>query len=426
MTNQPITQLLRRLWGQFEPRRRVQLKLLLALMVIASFAEVLSIGAALPFLAVLTSPEKLFEHTATQPLIQALGVTAPAQLLLPLTIAFGGAALFAGIIRLLLLWASTRLSFAIGSDLSLKVYRNTMYQTYSAYCSRNSSEIISGTTTKTNAVIAILSQTLTLISSTVILFIVLTALFTIDFVTALAIFGSFGLIYASLISLTRKQLLTNSQIISHESNNVIKTIQEGLGSMRDVLIDGSQAVYCQIYRNADLPLRRAQGRNQFVSASPRFAIETLGMVAITVLAYWLVQQTDGITKAIPILGAIAIGSVRLLPLLQQSYSACSYILGTQAVLQDVLELLDQPLPDDADQPPPKPLPFRQSIGLNQLSFRYSPESPYILEKINLTIIKGSRVGFIGTTGCGKSTLLDIIMGWGWFQSLRVHGLRFPR
>jgi ABC-type bacteriocin/lantibiotic exporter with double-glycine peptidase domain len=372
MTNQPITQLLRRLWGQFEPRRRVQFKLLLALMVIASFAEVLSIGTALPFLAVLTSPEKLFEHTATRPLIQALGVTAPAQLLLPLTIAFGGAALFAGIIRLLLLWSST--------------------------------------TTKTNIVLAILRETLTLISSTVILFVVLTALFTIDFVTALAIFGSFGLIYACIINMTRKQLLTDSQRISHESNNVIKTVQEGLGSMRDVLIDGSQAIYCQIYHNADLPLRHAQGRNQFVSTSPRYAIEALGMVAIAILAYWLVQQTDGITKAIPILGAIAIGSVRLLPLLQQSYQSWSSIRSGQIILQDVLELLEQPLPDDVDQPPPKPLPFKQSIVLNQLSFRYSPDSPYILEKINLTIVKGSRVGFIGTTGCGKSTLLDIIMG----------------
>ena len=410
MTNQPISQLLRRLWGQFEPRRRVQLKLLLALMVIASFAEVLSIGAALPFLAVLTSPEKLFEYTAAQPLIQALGVTTPAQLLLPLTIAFGAAALFAGIIRLLLLWASTRLSFAIGADLSLKIYRNTMYQTYSVYCTRNSSEIISATSTKVRTAIDVLSNALLLASSTVILVVTLTALFTIDFVTALAIFGSFGLIYASIINLTRKQLLTDSQRISHESNNVIKTLQEGLGSMRDVLIDGSQAVYCQIYHSADLPLRRAQGRNQFISASPRYAIEALGMVAIAVLAYWLVQQTDGITKAIPILGAIAIGSVRLLPLLQQSYQAWSNIMGGQMLLQDILELLDQPLPDDVDQPPPRPLPFKQSVILNQLSFRYSPESPYILEQINLTIVKGSRVGFIGTTGCGKSTLLDIIMG----------------
>ena len=410
MTNQPISQLLRRLWRQFDSRRRVQFGYLLALMVLASFAEILSIGAALPFLAVLTSPEKLFEHTAAQSLIQALGVTAPAQLLLPLTIAFSVAAIFSGIIRLLLLWANTRLSFLIGADLSLKIYRNTMYQTYAAYCARNSSEIISGTSTKVGTVIGIINQSFILISSGIILTVTLILLFTIDAVSALAIFGSFGLIYASIIRLTRKQLLADSQHIAHESTNVIKVLQEGLGSMRDVLIDGSQAFYCQIYRNADLALRRAQGRNHFVSSSPRYAIEALGMVAIAVLAYWLVQRTDGITNAIPILGAIAISSVRLLPLLQQAYSARSGIMGGQTTLQDALKLLEQSLPDDAGQPPPKPLPFKQSINLNQLSFRYSPESPYILEKINLTIVKGSRVGFIGTTGCGKSTLLDIIMG----------------
>jgi hypothetical protein len=47
-------------------------------------------------------------------------------------------------------------------------------------------------------------------------------------------------------------------------------LQEGLGGIRDVLLDGSQAAYCQIYRSADLPLRRAQGDNQFVSQSPRY------------------------------------------------------------------------------------------------------------------------------------------------------------
>jgi ATP-binding cassette subfamily B protein len=410
MTNQPINQLLRRLWRQFDPRRRVQFWCLLALMVLASFAEVLSIGTILPFLAVLTSPEKLFEHTAAQPLIQAFGATAPAQLLLPLTIVFAVAAILAGIIRLLLLWANTRLSYAIGADLSLKIYRNTMYQTYAAYCARNSSEIISGTSTKIGAVINIINQSFLLISSGIILAVTLILLFTIDAASALAIFGSFGLIYAFIIRLTRKQLLADSQLIAHGSTNVIKILQEGLGSMRDVLIDGNQAVYCQIYSNADLTLRRAQGRAQFISISPRYAIEALGMVAIAILAYWLVQQTDGFTNAIPILGAIAIGSVRLLPLLQQAYSARSIIMGGRTTLQDALELLEQPLPDDAGQPPPKPLPFKQSIGLNQLSFRYSPESPYTLEKINLTIVKGSRVGFIGTTGCGKSTLLDIIMG----------------
>ena len=134
------------------------------------------------------------------------------------------------------------------------------------------------------------------------------------------------------------------------------------------------------------------------------------MMLIAALAYSLAQQADGIAKAIPILGALALGAQRLLPVLQQAYAAWSSIQGGQVSLLDTLELLDQPLPNYADQPEVKPLHFRQHIILNQLAFRYNPQMPWVLKNLNLTIAKGSRVGFIGTTGSGKSTLLDIVMG----------------
>lgn len=410
-TTQPISQLLGRLWYHISPRRRGQFGLLLVLMILASFAEILSIGAVLPFLAIMTAPGRIFEHPATQPFIQTLGLTGPEQLLLPLTIAFGLAALIAGTMRLFLLWASTRLSFSTGADLSIGIYRRTLYQPYAVHVARNSSEVINGISGKANGIIhSIIVPALTLISSSVMMSAILIALLVIDPFIALTAFGGFGVIYAFIIRLTRNRLLIDSQRIARESTHVIKSLQEGLGGIRDVLIDGSQATYCQIYRNADNPLRRAQGNNFFISQSPRYGMEALGMLLIAALAYTLAQQTDGLAKAIPVLGALALGAQRLLPVLQQAYAAWSNIQGGQASLQDTLELLDQPLPADADQPPAKPLSFQQQIRLNQLSFRYSQQTPWVLENLNLTIAKGSRIGFIGTTGSGKSTLLDVVMG----------------
>ena len=380
-------------------------------MVSASFAEILSIGAVLPFIAVLTSPERIFRLPAAQPLIQAAGITSATQLLLPLTITFGVAALLSGAMRLLLLWVSTRLSFATGADLSISIYRRTLYQPYAVHVARNSSEVINGISTKANSVIySIIVPLLTLISSSMMLLAILLALLTVDPVIALAAFGGFGLIYAGIIKLTQKQQLLNSQCIARESTQVIKSLQEGLGGIRDVLIDGSQAAYCQIYRNADHPLRKAQGNNTFIGQSPRLGIEALGMMLIALLAYALSQQPHGIAKAIPVLGALALGAQRLLPVLQGAYNSWSTIQGGQVSLQDTLELLDQPLPDYVDQPRGQPLPFSHQIALNNLSFRYSAQTPLVLSNLNLAIPKGSRIGFIGVTGSGKSTLLDIIMG----------------
>jgi ATP-binding cassette, subfamily B, bacterial PglK len=385
--------------------------MLLLLMVGASFAEILSIGAVLPFLAVLTAPERIFQLPAAQPFIRAAGMISASQLLLRLTITFAIAALLSGAMRLLLLWASTRLSFATGADLSISIYRRTLYQPYAVHVARNSSEVINGISGKANGVIySIIVPLLTLISSSIMLIAILIALLSVDPIIALAAFGGFGLIYASIIKLTQNRQLLNSQCIAHESTQVIKSLQEGLGGIRDVLIDGSQGAYCQVYRNADYPLRKAQGNSLFISQSPRFGIEALGMMFIALLAYALAQQPEGIAKAIPVLGALALGAQRLLPVLQGAYAAWSGIQGGQVSLGDALDLLDQSLPDYVDQPPSKPLPFRQKIVLHNLSFRYTEQTPLVLNNLNLTIAKGSRIGFIGVTGSGKSTLLDIIMG----------------
>lgn len=410
-TRQSIINLMTRLWMHIEIRRRWQFSVLLILMIFSSFAEIISIGAVLPFLSVLTSPGILFSQPLIQPLINILGLVSAEQLLLPLTIIFGITALFAGALRLLLLWGCSRLSFSTGADLSLDIYRRSLYQPYSVHISRNSSEVISAITSKTNTVIySVLVPMLTLFSSFIILAGILILLFYVNPLIATITFGGFGLIYLLIIKFTRKRLLMDGQCIARETTGVIKSLHEGLGGIRDVLIDGTQDTYSMIYKNADKPLRRAQGSSFFISQSPRYLVEALGMLLIASLAYFLAKQPYGIANAIPILGALALGAQRLLPQLQQAYSSWSSIRTAQSSLGDTLELLDQSLPSFSSLQKSNGIKFQESIFLNNLWFKYSKKNPWVIKGLSLRIKKGSRIGFIGTTGCGKSTLLDIVMG----------------
>jgi len=399
------------LWHHLSKRRQKQFWLLLILMIIASLSEIISVGAVLPFLGILTAPEQVYQHPLMQPVIQILELTEPSQLILPLTIFFIVAALLAGSIRLTLLYVLTRLSFSTGADLSISIYRRTLYQEYEVHISRNSSEVINSIITKTNIVInGILTPALTFISSLILLIGIMGALFVINISVALSAFIGFLLLYWLVIRYTKEQLKDNSKIIADQSTQMVKSLQEGLGGIRDLLIDGTQQFYCQLYRSADLPLRRASGNNLFISGSPRFAMEAFGMTLIAGLAYVMTQQEGGMVTSIPVLGALALGAQRLLPALQQAYGAYSSIKGSNSSLVDVLNLLDQPLPEYADQPPAKPIPFKKEIKITNLNFRYTKDSPWVLKNISLSLEKGTSIGFIGVTGSGKSTLLDIIMG----------------
>lgn len=400
-----------RIYSHLNIQRRLQFLILFLLMISASLFEVVSLGAVLPFLSVLTSPEQLFNSSSIKYFINLADISEPTDLLFPITFIFSVTVILSGFMRFLLLWFQTRLCYSIGADFSYEIYRKTLYQKYSVHISRNSSEVISGISNKANSIIyAALIPVLSTLSSLLMLFMMLGMLLYINPIVTIATILGFSLIYIAIIKFANSKLGFYSQLSSVKSNEVIKAIQEGLGGIRDVLLDGTQKTYCEIYRNADYPLRRAQANIVIIGGSPRFGIESLGIVLIAILAYSLTSQEGGIGTAIPTLGALALGAQRMLPILQQAYSNWTVIRSSESYLNDTLDLLDQPLPAHAYNHNSEIIPFNSQICLKNVRFKYSSDGPLVLNDINIVIKKGEKIGFIGTTGSGKSTLLDIVMG----------------
>ena len=128
------------------------------------------------------------------------------------------------------------------------------------------------------------------------------------------------------------------------------------------------------------------------------------------LALYTSYQPGGVTQAVPILGALALGAQRLLPLMQLAYSGWSSLMSTKHILFDTVELMQAPVVSSIKRDRRlAPISFQDDVALEGLGFTYGGDS-YALADIDLTIAKGERIGFIGETGSGKSTLLDLLMG----------------
>ena len=405
-----IANLLVRLWHHISQRRQRQFMMLLVLMFMSVFAELVSLGSVLPFLAVLVAPDRLFNIPLVADLAYAWGITSADQLLLPLTVLLIVAALMAGAVRLLLLWFSTRLAFATGVDLSLEVFRRTLYQPYRVHVTLHSSEVISGVNKASVVTFGLLLPGLIMISSLVLMVGIILVLLVIDAMVAIVAAVSFGASYGIITRLCHRQLQLDGQRIATEQTRTVKALQEGLGGIRDILLDGTQMIFSEIYRKADHTLKMAQGNIIFIGGSPRYAMEAIGLALIAAFAYYLSNQSEGVVAALPILGLFALAAQRLLPLLQQSYASWISIVGAQASLVDLLAFLDQSLPTDIHQPELAPLLCHDAIRFDNVRFRYSSNDPWVLDGFNLNIPKGARVGFVGRTGSGKSTVLDLLMG----------------
>jgi len=270
--------------------------------------------------------------------------------------------------------------------------------------------LIAGVRGKANMIVtSFIVPTLGILSASFMLTAIMFAMLVIEPKIAIGSFLGFSLIYLAVILITKNGLKRDGNRANIESARVIRSLQEGLGGIRDVLIDGTQEIYCKIYSTADLSLRRAEANIQIIAGSPRFFIEALGMILIACLALFLAKRQAGISGAIPILGALALSAQRLIPVLQQAYSGWVNIQGGQSSVLDALELLDQPIPQNHNAIT-LPIKFDSSIALKRVHFQFPNNPDFAISGVNLHIPKFSKVGFIGTTGSGKSTLMDILMG----------------
>lgn len=402
--------------------RKKQVIWLCILMLMSLVAETASIGAILPFLAVLTDPEILYLHPLSQPLIEFLNLHQSSDLLLAVTVVFCVAVSVAGIVRFSLLYFQASLSRAIGVDFSVQAYERTLYQPFSFHVLNNSSEIMAGTAKAAGLVGSFIQPIFALVSALLVVIGVFLALIAINPAMALSALFSFGFIYCVILFMSKHRAGQNSQVIAMYQGKVNKVTQEGLGGIRDVLIDGAQPLYVKMYRESITPLQMALASNQIIAAGPRFGVEVLGMILIASLAYifqsgnhyssgeLLSGNSSNLFSTLPALGALALGAQRLLPLLQQIYQSLINIKGSQASTKDAIRMLNQYVPLQTRFTTAETMKFNKSIRLRNVSFRYDSNGPYILHNINLEIPKGSVVGIMGQTGSGKSTLVDIIMG----------------
>lgn len=407
---------IRILWDVLSRKRKKQFGLLFVCMLFGGLAEAISLGLVVPFLGAMAAPEKILTwlkqpgaFSLMDSLAGSIHISANS-LLCVLAIGFAASALLVAGIRLQLLATGSRLANHVGTDLSLQVYRRTLYQPYQVHLCRNSSTIISSLTTKITQVSLIFSHVLTILTSATVIFFISMTLFLISPGAVLASAAIMGLFYGIMAAINNRKLSQNSRLIATEQNQIVKSLQESLGGIRDILLDGLQEAYCEIYRRAEVVFRSANANVAILGQSPRFIMEAGAMLLFSALALGLAQRAEGMVAALPTLGVLALGFQRILPALQQSYVAWTAIVAYQTPAHEVVELLKQPLPESSRHPAPPALRFEKEICFEEVRFRYAVDSPWVLDGVSFVLAKGRHIGFVGRTGAGKSTCLDLLMG----------------
>jgi len=372
-------------------------------MLLGAVAELGTIGAVIPFLALLARSDG-------QTHASVLAGVLPGRSALPIaTTVFILFAVFAGIVRLLLARSTRNFIFRLGHELTVEIQRRVLSQPLTFHIDRNTSTLLTALNKTESLVYDILLPLMhAVIGGTIAVCIIVLLVFVAP-ITALAVAAAVAVTYGVVSAVLRKQLSANSDVVEHSYDARLQVVQESLGGIRDVIIDNSQSTYLNEFQSIDSRLADARATNQFIALAPRYAIETVGMIVIAVIALIAAEGPGGIAAALPALGALALGAQRLLPLVQEVYTGWSTLEGQRSTFRQIIELLTLPVEDPSEEPV-APFELQREVKLDKVSFSYATRDRPALDEVSLTIPRASMVALVGPTGSGKSTLLDVLMG----------------
>jgi ATP-binding cassette subfamily B protein len=371
----------------------------------AGFFEALSIGAVIPFLAVITNPASINEFFIKLHL--PFEIENNKHALIILCSIFSLIAISAAAIRLYLLVVITKYSQSVGSELTVKMFQVCLSQEYSDFKNGRSSQLVSVITKKSDSIINnAIYPALLIISSTFMAIVILIMLAFLDLTTTIFAVCIFSFLYIFIGMYAKKSLAIYGKIISTSHDDSIKILNESIASFRSIVLDNTSPVFINHFKSVESAFRNATGMRQIYGAGPRYVLEGLGMSAMALAAYFMVNQGEDISS-IALLGAFAVGAQRLLPIMQQIFYSWSAIVGGQQNVGDCIRVLSMPIRCLISN---HTIEFKSSIALKEISYSYPGNIKPIFKKFNLEIIKGSRIGIVGQSGAGKSTLVDLISG----------------
>lgn len=385
--------------------RRRELGLLILLMPATALAEMLTVAAIVPFIALLSSQPVERPLGTILEFFTRIGIGHP---LLLAALLFALVVTLTAALRLALSWTSRHFAFALGHEVSVEMQRRLLGQPYAYHLRRHSSEHLAALDKVDLLVFDLVIQGVQAISAVLIgllIFALLIAIDPLNTAVAILVIGGF---YALALASTRNPLQRHGATINSAFEQRAKFVQESMGGIRDLILDHSQDAALDRFRAIDAAFARARARTAFLAAAPRFLIEAAGLMVIAVLAIMIAGRSGGITAALPYLGALALGALRLLPLMGQLYGAWANLAVVGPMLTDVAAALRLPLEDESNVP--DPVEFHRSIELDSVCFSYPDRVHHAIKDVALTIPKGARVAITGRTGSGKSTLADLLMG----------------
>lgn len=396
----------------FTPVEKREAFLLLIKMIAMAFLEVIGIASVSPFLAVLGNSNLINENQFLLKAYNYFGFTSQIDFMILLAsfaiLLLIGSSVFKGYVT----YSQFRFSAMRKHSISMFLLKHYVYQPFSFYLKKNSSELAKVIHSEIQVVVSkIVIQLLHFSSYLLVASFVIITLFIVNPILATFVTVGVGGFYVLFYLSVRKMLAKIGVSRVNENNQKFKIVSEVFGGIKELKVLNREEQFIKSFETPSYDSCKHEAIEQGFSLLPRFLVEALGFVVMFLAILFLKKDGQGLGAILPVIGVYGLAGYRLMPALQNMYAASTSIRYGTAALDELLENINEARQSQIQKGVEiEKIQLTRELKLENITFSHEGTTLPTLKKVSLSLPYRSSLGIIGTTGAGKSTLVDVILG----------------
>ncbi len=385
--------------------------------ILGALLETIGVSVMLPFVQIIIDPYSIVNNNIVKNVLSGFDILSidEIQLMVVAALIVFFIYLIKNIYMVLLSYTRTKFAAMIKRDVSVYMMNADLHQGYPFFLSSNVAELQRGVSGDVNGVYTIISMLYKFSSEALTMLSICIFVLVTDYKIAIITVGIAAVCILMATIITKKyikELAIRFRKYDTVTRKYSYRIFEGI---KEIMVMNKQDFFIEEFRNANQRQLSASVKQEVAAESPSYIYEFVCVSALLIAICFRSLSVTDKTQFIANMAAVVVAVFRIMPSMGRITNYLNNIMfnlpSLNATCENIKNANDYMASlQETKESSETELEFNREIKIENISWKYSDESPWIIRNLNLTIKKGESVALIGKSGAGKSTLSDIILG----------------
>lgn len=404
----------------FDKKQKFQLVVLGIMIFIGGFLEMLGVGAMMPVVMVLITPESMIDYIQKYAFLQNIcdffHIQDVGQITIMLLLALMGVYVIKNMYILFLTYKQNAFIDQNRNRMISRVMAEFLNRPYEQYLGADIPTVFRITDNDIPHAFTLMLSLIQLASEVVVSCLIFVMMLILDAKMTLFVIALFGVMTLLIVKVFKSRLNKIGSRNQSIQSRIAKWRIQAIYGLKDVKVLNREDFFVRNYYESGKIGANVSTTYAVLNNVPRLLIETVFIVGILGFLIVFIQGGGDMSMLVSTVAAFGVAAMRVLPSVNRINTYITQISYTQPSLDFVYQNLQEGMKTDAMLAERKAnsqkdkLKLEHQIELNHISFHYPDSDKDIFTDAHMVVPKGKSVGIIGTSGAGKSTIVDILLG----------------